>query len=132
MLSIVSRQDCQTDHRAFWDFKNSLWDKLIPQTSEGKPFIRHAMVALGALSKLSVDAKRDHKNLSTDYKSQYAYALKQYDKALQGMRTAIANWEHDMSKSLIACILVFCFESLLGMIGSAVTNAESGLMFLHC
>ncbi|KEF61484.1 uncharacterized protein A1O9_03050 [Exophiala aquamarina CBS 119918] len=62
---------------------------------------------------------------------EYTYALQQYQNALQGMRAAIANGEHDMRKALIACILVFCFESLQGRLGLAVMHAQSGLMLLH-
>ncbi|PVH73369.1 hypothetical protein DL98DRAFT_469441 [Cadophora sp. DSE1049] len=117
-------------------FKNSLWERLIPQTSVVEPFVRHAVVAIGALSKISKDARRDHEMRSIQspscYKTlEYTYALKQYDKALQGMRAAIGNGEHNMRNALIACILVFCFETLQGRLGPAVTHAQSGLMLLH-
>jgi len=113
-------------------FKTSLWDRLIPQASETEPFVRQMTVAIGALCPMSKDAKRDNE---MPYKRsetlEYTYALQQYQKALQGMRAAIANGEHDMRKALIACILVFCFESLQGRLGPAVMHAQSGLMLLH-
>ncbi|PVH69614.1 hypothetical protein DL98DRAFT_522093 [Cadophora sp. DSE1049] len=113
-------------------FKNSLWDRLIPQASETEPFVRQITVAIGALYQMSKDAKRDNEMPSTRYKTlEYTYALQQYQKALQGMRAAIANGEHDIRKALIACILVFCFESLQGRLGPAVMHAQSGLMLLH-
>ena len=33
-------------------FKSSLWGRLVPQASELKPFVRHAMVAIGAITKI--------------------------------------------------------------------------------
>lgn len=46
------------------------------------------------------------------------------------MRDAIADGHHDLRKALIACLLVFCFESMLGNQLSAAQHAESRLMLL--
>lgn len=61
----------------------------------------------------------------------YEFALKEYDKALKGMRTAIENRRHDIRTALVACLLVFCFESLQGNPNAAVSNAQSGLNLLQ-
>jgi len=57
-------------------------------------------------------------------------ALKEYDKALKGMRKAIENRRHDIRTALVACLLVFCFESLQGNPNAAVSNTQSGLTLL--
>jgi hypothetical protein len=61
----------------------------------------------------------------------YEFALKEYAKALKGMRKAIANRKHDIRNALIACLLVFCLESLQGNPNSAVSNAKSGLTLFY-
>jgi hypothetical protein len=61
----------------------------------------------------------------------YQYALKQYGKALRGMKDAIASGQHDLRKALVACLLIFCFEGLLGNQASAAAHAESGLNLLY-
>lgn len=40
-------------------FPSSLWERLIPQISEAEPFVRHAIIAIGALTKQSkADARQ--------------------------------------------------------------------------
>jgi hypothetical protein len=108
-------------------FPSSLWERLIPQISEVEPFVRHAVIAIGALSRYSKTGKRAKGVQIEDYH----HALTQYGKAIRGMREAIANGHHDLRKALIACLLVFCFEGMLGNQASASQHAESGLMLLH-
>ena len=96
---------------------------------QAEPFIRHAVVAIGALEKImqSQRTAAGVPRMAVDY----PFALNQFDKALRGMRAAISNGENDIRKALIACILVFCFETLMGKPASALSNAESGLMLLY-
>lgn len=105
-------------------FTSSLWGRLIPQASEMEPFVRHAVIALGAM------AKQKHAP-SFVKASDSTYALKQYDESLKRMRQAIKERDHDIRKALIACLLVFCFESLQGNLELAVSHAESGLMLFY-
>lgn len=110
-------------------FTSSLWETLIPQTSEMEPFVRKAAVAVGALAKLSKDKKKSSRTVflsSNDPDT--TYALQKYDEALRGMRRAILRRDHDVRKMLIACLLVFCFETLQGNFLSAISHAERGLM----
>ena len=116
--------------------KSSLWGRLVPQTSESKPFVRHAMIAIAAMSKFSRDARNlqllgqdGGQNESLNWERQYA--LKHYGKALKGIRDASAHGEHDLRTSLIACLLVFCFEVLQGSERHARSLALSGLSLFH-
>ncbi|KAK0101731.1 hypothetical protein ONS95_006886 [Cadophora gregata] len=114
-------------------FKTSLWSQLIPQVSHAEPFIRHAIIALGAMRKIThgPDNAGEGFQLSPANAPDFFYALRQYEKALQGMRQTIADGRKDIQKALIACILVFCFETLTNKMNNAVVNAESGLLLLH-
>ena len=111
-------------------FKSSLWERLIPQISEREPFIRQAIIAIGAISKAGVAFERAVQNADHQF-VEYQYALKQYGKALKGMRDAINGGKHDLRKAMIACLLVFTFEGMLGNQASAAAHAESGLMLLY-
>ncbi|CZR56576.1 uncharacterized protein PAC_06465 [Phialocephala subalpina] len=112
-------------------FPSALWERLIPQISEAEPFVRHAIIAIGALAKQSKSEARRKRLGDASQASDYQHALKQYDRSLRGMRDAIADGQHDLRKALVACLLVFCFENMLGNQLSAAKHAESGLMLLY-
>lgn len=115
-------------------FSTSLWESLIPQSSEAEPYIRHALVAIGAISKSLKDTRLDgagSQNLRLCDNPNYIYALKKYDKALRGMRDAISEGKGDVRNTLFACLLIFCFENMVGKPGAAGANAISGLMVIY-
>jgi Fungal Zn(2)-Cys(6) binuclear cluster domain len=50
---------CQeTAHQISGPFNTGLWNRLMPQASEAVPFVRHAIIAVAALSKITGEA--DH------------------------------------------------------------------------
>lgn len=114
-------------------FQTSLWHHLIPQMSENEPYIRDAIIGLGALRfgrfKDDTTESTQVAHLSSTT-SDYSYALIQYGKALRGVNAAISRGEHDINKILVACILMFCFETMSGKPASAIANATSGMMLL--
>lgn len=112
-------------------FPTSLWERLIPQISEVEPFVRHAVIAIGALGKESRHGNRTRRLGSFSQGPDFEFALKHYDKFLRAMREAIATGQHDLRKALIACLLVFCFEGMLGNQAAAAIHAQRGLMLLH-
>jgi hypothetical protein len=116
-------------------FQTSFWEKLAsPEICRESPFIQHGIIAVGTLSRLSqretnIDpAIMDR--ISAQMSTGYSYALNHYDQALQGSRAAIANGQNNIRKALIACLLVFCFESLQGNQDSAIMQARSCLKLL--
>jgi len=116
-------------------FQTAFWEKLAsPQMCEQDFFVRHGIIAIGILSQLSPKENYIDPDLQDPQQSRktsgYSYALNHYDKALQGMREAIANGQNDIRKALIACLIVFCFESLQGNQDSAIMQARSGLVLL--
>lgn len=101
--------------------------------SEKAPFIRHAIIGLGALrfSRFSHDATESRQVAhSSAITADYSYALSQYGRALRGVNAAISRGERDINKILLACILLFCFQTMSGNAASAVANATSGMMLL--
>jgi Fungal Zn(2)-Cys(6) binuclear cluster domain/Fungal specific transcription factor domain len=108
-------------------FPNPLWATLIPQISEREPFVRHAIIAIGALGKFQLQRQVSGTGLDL---GDYQYALKLYERSLRGMREAIAGGKHDLRNALVACLLVFIFEGMLGNQAAAVVHAESGLNLL--
>lgn len=113
-------------------FPTALWDQLIPQISEAEPFIKHAIIGIGALGKTSKDASKslDFMGNLPPWTPDSASALEHYGKALRGMRASIARGDRDYKTFCLACILIFIFETLYAQPGSAVKNAESALMLL--
>ncbi|KAE9371411.1 hypothetical protein N431DRAFT_426074 [Stipitochalara longipes BDJ] len=111
-------------------FPNPLWSKLIPQISEQEPFVRSAIIAIGALGKHSRAKYHIHTSSPSFQGKDYQYALKLYEKSLRGMRDAISTGKHNLRNALIACLLVFIFEGMLGNQAAAVLHAESGLNLL--
>ena len=100
----------------------------MPQASEAEPYIRQIVAGIGAMS--AVIKAPVASALDPHRKRTYEYALRQYDRALHGMQGAIAGGRHNIRYALIACLLVFCFESMLGDPTSAARNARSGLGLL--
>jgi hypothetical protein len=111
-------------------FPNPLWAKLIPQISEMEPFVRDAIIAIGALGKHSKSQLPRKVSDPSFQGDDYQYALKLYGKSLRGMRDAITRGKHDLHNALIACLLVFVFEGMLGNQAAAAVHAESGLNLL--
>ncbi|KAE9376674.1 hypothetical protein N431DRAFT_400960 [Stipitochalara longipes BDJ] len=115
-------------------FQTSLWACLIPQACEAEPFLRQLVIATAALSYAYTEefSASEHGELwATSKRSTYSYALNQYDKALQGMRDAILKGRYNLRNALLACLLVFCFESLHGDTKSTASQAASGLALLQ-
>jgi hypothetical protein len=110
--------------------------RLIPQISEAVPFIKHAITAVAALSKIPGDANyllmiAGEGGEASRLQREHQYALQQYQKALKGMRKAVELGQHDLRNSLIACLLSFSFESLLGRQSPACSLASSGVALFH-
>jgi hypothetical protein len=47
------------------------------------------------------------------------------------MRTALSDGQQNLRRALIACLLVFFFESYIGNQVAAITHAQSGISLLH-
>jgi hypothetical protein len=101
-----------------------VWNRLIPQAGEIQPYIKQAIVALGALSKSYEETEAPA--LSNPHQ---IYALKMYGKALNGMREDLLL--QDIANSATACLLVFSFESMQGHQAAASMHAASLVSVLY-
>jgi hypothetical protein len=105
-------------------FNRPFWDRQIPQISENEAFVSHALVALGAISKAQTgSAAEAHQHRQ--------YALQSYGKALSGMRQSLNGSSYSTRKALVACLLVYTIEAMLGHFVTAAAHASSGEKLLY-
>jgi len=133
------------EHRYFYFFCNdvakgigapyhaSIWERMIPQTGEIEPFLRHATVALGALKKSKAAIYQNpifpQDSDLLDY--HHAFAVEAYCKALKGIRESMTQNRGNVRSALLASLLAFCFESLEGHQKAATSHAIGGLTLFH-
>lgn len=104
---------------------HSIWHRLLLQAGQNQPFIRHAVIAIGALHRFlkttattpvaigkrpSLTLEGAEANSSTTY----ALALQSYDKFLLGVKGDMARVSSDEGRrmAMIACLLVVCIETM--------------------
>jgi hypothetical protein len=107
-------------------FSSHLWERLIPQASENERFVLDAVIAIGALTRTTKchDADQTLTQFGTGQAlsiatrhtptNDYEYAVRQYSKALRGMQATLSDGRDLLRKTLLACLLVFCFETFCG------------------
>jgi hypothetical protein len=115
-------------------FDAQLWGRVILRAAERELSLRHAVIALGALSKTldSISCIHDlqDRNLFTG-NIHHQFALEQFGKSVQIMRESVAAGTQDMSTTLAGCLLVVCFESFHGNAQTAMEQARGGLKILN-
>ena len=137
--------DNDTEEKYFWAFQTEigtelsgtfdtpLWNHLILQASDEEPFVRMTVIALSAMNMSQKTTRRGP--LDEAYYAladqHHDFSLKQYDKALQQMRSSLAKDSSNPRKILISCLLVCCFESLSGNPFIALSHAKSGQRILQ-
>ena len=123
-------------------FGADVWSRMILQACASEPAIRHAAIAISALSKTREATQDGNHNAANwmkagrlpeceqsrekalEARAHHQYALEQYGKAIARMRNDIAQGEQSLRVTLISCIIIVCFEALHG-------NHESATMQLH-
>ncbi|KAF8850285.1 hypothetical protein BDZ45DRAFT_196938 [Acephala macrosclerotiorum] len=101
-------------------FETNLWNRVVLQACVNDS-IRQITIATAALKK----AGREPSNaLSSQHRK---YALHQYGRALRGIRGILGSSAQSLRITLIAALLIFVFESMLGDTKSAVRNIQSAL-----
>jgi hypothetical protein len=97
-------------------FSTDLWSRTAGRLSE--PFIRHAVVAIGALTETLPDSKLAPSvmaaPLTTYDKRHHEFALKQYNKAIVKLRHSLDKGESQLRRALVACLLFVCSENFNG------------------
>ncbi|KAM3077131.1 transcription factor [Clarireedia jacksonii] len=105
-------------------FNGPFWDSQILQASENEAFISQALVTLGAISKAETESARQA------YQHRQ-YASQSYAKALSCMRQSLNGSSYNSRKALIACLLVYTIEVMLGHFATAATHASCGEKLLY-
>jgi hypothetical protein len=116
-----------------WDW--TLWNRLMLQGCHHEPFIRDAVIAIGALHKslrtLSSAAQTlDAGTAQPMAKLHREFAYRKYGTALKKMQLAI-DAGSGLRHALIACLLIVCFESHTGNRYKALVHATYGLNILR-
>ncbi|KAE9379817.1 hypothetical protein N431DRAFT_360988 [Stipitochalara longipes BDJ] len=115
-------------------FDEILWTKLMLQACQHEPFIRHAVVAIGALdrSRISSAASR-RSNIGSAKDLHREFALLQYNKALNAMKDSIRESEIGTNprKVILACLLVVCLENFFRNKYLALSHALAGHRILQ-
>lgn len=108
-------------------FKSVLWTRVVLQACHEEPAIRALIASIGALE-LSRDT-----GLSGQKPDAHAlYALKQYGKALGGVqRIARSGDLGALRKTLIASILIYCFENMHLGADTAISHMTSAMRCLR-
>ncbi|KAE9364707.1 hypothetical protein N431DRAFT_354543 [Stipitochalara longipes BDJ] len=114
-------------------FDTPIWSTIVLQASEQEHFIKHAIIALGALNK-SHDVMTDNKGVpgrvlisSTPH---YEVAFHHYGSSIQGIRKACEEQRKSRRTILIACLLAVCFEYYHGNIDLATAHVKNGIRLI--
>lgn len=102
---------------------SSIWSSIVLQASYNEPSIRRAIAATRALvRKLDTSAS----TIPCDLDKHHSSALQCYQQALRAMRDI-----KNVRTALVACLLVFNFETLTRRMDLAVKTAQSGFQLLN-
>ncbi|KUJ08748.1 uncharacterized protein LY89DRAFT_542427, partial [Mollisia scopiformis] len=105
-------------------FEPTLWSPYVLRACDN-PSIRQLVVATAALSIAVKTPPLRLWNPSNDHHHQYA--LQKYGQALKGIREMVGGGQDSTRIALISALLIFCFESLHGDLGRAVTHVQSAV-----
>jgi len=106
-------------------FTTEFWKSVVLRTCNDEVAIRQLSISIAALTmaKESIDPDGTH----------HQFAMRQYGKALNRIQYVVAN--HNVREalriSLIACALIFCFESLQGETERAIAQAKTALSLMR-
>src|ERR1700716_1350901 len=83
-------------------FDSTLWSRLVLQTYQSDPSIRHAVVAIAALD-FTLESAKDftRRGKKDDADFHHQFALLQYSKAIRRMRDAASKGKQDLRTTLI-------------------------------
>jgi hypothetical protein len=115
-------------------FDTTVWNRKVLQICHDQAYARHAVVGLGALWKAldisQAPSNRYQHNVggTQEAKALYAFALQQYEKALQLMTHIQTQEDPDrLRNTLISALLTTWFESIIGDQKDALLQAELGV-----
>ncbi|KAF8867089.1 hypothetical protein BDZ45DRAFT_667075 [Acephala macrosclerotiorum] len=124
----------RTAHELSGFFDSAFWARVVLQESHNIASIRHAAIALGALTKSLESAPSPGLKVNVIQTTD----LKHHEMAVLSNLRAIGELNHYISSSnspqiryaLIACLLFVCFETFQGSYASSVQQTYGGLKML--
>jgi len=117
----------QTSKELSGFFYSSLWDCLILQAAYSEKFVSDMVIALGAVTTAQVAARQGNEGAITSIKR---LGLSKYEEGIRGMKESLEHAGENPRTALIGCLLVCCFEGLLGQRSFAMAHARSGYKLL--
>ena len=122
--------------------KPTTWNRIALQASHQYPFLRHAIVAIGSLSKNTRDAL-NHNGIPPStgpelwnsppacLRGDNDFALQQYNKFLRSSRQALVSGPEGQRLALIVCLLIICIETLQWQHLQVLSHIYSGVQLLE-
>lgn len=97
------------------EFNPDVWSCLIPPASESHPSIRHALVAIGAVSKLMLTHNHRYNAIEgiLEAKTHHEFALRQYSRASQSLRDTTASGKQKLRITLLTCWLSLASKTFM-------------------
>jgi len=107
-----------------------IWGTIVLQASEQEHFIKHAIIALGALNKcqdiMTINGNISRRGLISGTPP-YQVAFQHYGSSIQGIRKACQEQRKSRRTILIACLLAICFEYYHGNMNLAIVHVKNGI-----
>ncbi|KAF3068927.1 hypothetical protein GL218_08132 [Daldinia childiae] len=119
-------------------FDSSFWTRSVLQECHSEKAIRHSVVALGALYKTLEKMSESPPNspapmidLTDNAARHWEVAFKHYSLALNSMWVMTSQDQASQRMSLMAAVLLACFDSFIGDHKQAIGQIQSGLRLLE-
>ncbi|KAJ5824307.1 transcriptional regulator family: Fungal Specific TF [Penicillium robsamsonii] len=106
-------------------FPSDFWESLIFQASAQEPAVRHAVIALSSTHR----SQQEYAALPNKYDEE-CFTLRQYNKAIQHLRTNATNDSHSLRVALITCMLFITLEYMRGQYQMAGAHLQYGMKLL--
>ncbi|ESZ95239.1 hypothetical protein SBOR_4351 [Sclerotinia borealis F-4128] len=105
-----------------------LWHRIIRQACLEESSIFHCAIAIAALDQA---CKSRALHSSSQFEFHHRHALQQYGKSLKELQKVIARGDSCIRTTLIASLLIFCFQNFHGDIRLALNNARTTIDLMY-
>ncbi|TVY78303.1 Beauvericin cluster-specific repressor BEA4 [Lachnellula suecica] len=118
-------------------FDRSVWQQLFLQPGPDQEFIRHALIAIGGLSrsmrKMGLENTDEEGSSTSNFSRLHGFALEHYDKFLAGTKRqmAVATREQGRQLAMISCLLVVCIENMQMHYQNALIHAQQSFKLVE-
>ena len=119
-------------------FDSSFWTRSVLQECHSEEAIRHAVIALGALyktlekmSESPPSSPSEHFDPVDNAVRHWEVSFRHYSRALQCMVTSTSPDQATQRTSLMATVLLACFDSFIGDHKQAIVQIQNGLRLLE-